>query len=62
MIRIAEKNGYILYYDVEYDDYLIITPKRRVTRYWKRLDNEVSEYFDEKISKINKENLHKYRW
>lgn len=62
MIRIAEKNGYILYYDGKYDDYLIVTPKRRVTRYWKRLDNETLEYFNEKISKINKENLHKYRW
>lgn len=58
MVNIANKKGYILYYDSKYHDFLVVTPNYKITRYWKRLDKDISDYFDEKsieyLKNINK--------
>lgn len=58
MINVASIRGYILYYDSKYDDFLVVTPNYKITRYWKRLDNDISDYFDKK-SKEYLENINK---
>lgn len=58
MIRVASIKGYILYYDSKYNDFLVVTPNYKITRYWKRLSQDIAEYFDEKsieyLKNINK--------
>lgn len=49
MLRIADKNGYILYYDTKYNDFLVVTVNYKITRYWKRLPNTVAIHFEKQI-------------
>ena len=55
MIRVADKNGYILYYDTKYNEFLVVTPNYKITRYYKRLGENLAEYFDEKINNYKRE-------
>lgn len=50
MLRVAEKKGYILYYDTKYDEFLVVTPNYKITRYWRRLSKDLAEYFDEQVN------------
>lgn len=49
MLQIARKDGYILYYDEKHNEYLVVTPNYKITRYRKRLGNVIADYFEEKI-------------
>ena len=55
MKLIAKINGYFLYYDEKYNDYIVVTPNYKVTRYYKRLDNEIAQFFDKKYKEFLKE-------
>lgn len=48
MILVAEYRSYYLYYDSKYDDFLVVTPNHKITRYWKRLDIDIANFFNEK--------------
>lgn len=50
MILIAEYRRYYLYYDPKYDDFLVVTPNYKITRYWKRLDSDIANFFDKKYN------------
>lgn len=56
MLQIAQKDGYILYYDEKYDEYLVVTPNYKLTRYWKRLKYDIVEYFEERIKESEGQN------
>lgn len=60
MIKIAEMRDYILYHDMKYNEFLVVTPNRKITRYYKRLDKDISDYFDSKVKEINKESDDKH--